>query len=176
LKNKLKNARMNTIDLSKLCTPEVLEEDLNVAKRKRYEYLEQIGEGSFGEVKKAIDTVTGKIVAIKHVRLLKKGTLFPRAVFREIEALQALSQGQYIVQMFDIFGCETSVAIVMEYFPSTLADIIEHRTLPLPISHLKAYFYMMIQAISYCHEHHVIHRDIKPSSKYLNSRILVEGI
>ena len=35
----------------------------------RYRILERIGEGSFGEVHKAIEIATGKIVALKRVRL-----------------------------------------------------------------------------------------------------------
>ena len=34
-----------------------------------YEVLEPVGQGTFGEVHKAIDTRTGQLVALKRVRL-----------------------------------------------------------------------------------------------------------
>ena len=36
----------------------------------QYQVLELLGQGSFGEVYKAIDKSTGEIVAIKHVSIL----------------------------------------------------------------------------------------------------------
>lgn len=38
----------------------------------RYQMLEELGSGSFGVVYKAIEKVTGEIVAVKHVRCLHR--------------------------------------------------------------------------------------------------------
>ena len=148
---------------------EILEETVGISKRDRYQLLESLGEGSFGQVRRAKDTFTGQVVAIKQVRLMSKGRYLPKAVFREIESLRQLSEGQNIMKIIDVYGSETSVCIVMEYVAFSLADVIEKSTTPLPRSHLKLYFHMMFNAILYCHSNSIIHRDIKPSSKSLQA-------
>lgn len=146
---------------------EILEETVGINKRDRYQLLESLGEGSFGQVRRAKDTFTGEVVAIKQVRLMSKGRYLPKAVFREIESLRQLSEGQNIMKIIDVYGSETSVCIVMEYVEFSLADVIEKSSTTLPRSHLKLYFHMMFNAILYCHANSIIHRDIKPSSKFL---------
>lgn len=138
-------------------------------KRSRYVAICKLGEGTFGEVKKAKDTLTGQLVAVKHIRLMSKrgANGLPKAVFRECEALRQLSDAVHIVRLLDVYGDDTSVCLVMEHLDHDLAEVILTSAPYLPVYELKAYFWMMIKAVSYCHAHHIIHRDIKPSSKPL---------
>ena len=134
----------------------------------RYLIHERLGEGTFGEVRRGTDRITGETVAVKSIRLggNKKNGL-PKAIFRELESMKQLSQCSYIIQLRNIFGDESSVCAVMEYMDSDLQRIMTE-TAPnrIPRSHVKAYIRMMLQALQYCHSHNIIHRDIKPSSKY----------
>lgn len=148
---------------------EILEENLGIAKCDRYRLLESLGEGSFGQVRRAVDTFSGDFVAVKQVRLMSKGRYLPKAVFREIESLRQLSDGQNIVKIIDVYGAETSVCIVMEFVESSLSDIIEKTTCPISRSHLKCYYQMMLSALHHCHSRSIIHRDIKPSNFLLTS-------
>lgn len=58
----------------------------------RYELLEKIGNGAFGEVHRAKDLQSGEIRAIKRLRVNDDGQLsvVPAAQFQEIEALRQL--------------------------------------------------------------------------------------
>lgn len=143
---------------------EVLEEELGIQKEDRYKLKDYLGEGTFGSVRRAIDTITGREVAVKQIRLMSKGRYLPKAVFRELEALKQLSDGKYIVKFFDMYGSDSAVCIVMEHVELSLADIIEKNKHQLPLGQLKCYFYMMLQALNFCHTRSIIHRDIKPSS------------
>lgn len=143
---------------------EVFEEDIGVAKVDRYRLLESLGEGSFGQVRRAVDTIHGRIVAVKQVRLMSKGRYLPKAVFREIEALRQLSDGDNIVKVLDVYGSESCVCIVMEFVESSLIDVIEKSKSSICRSHLKRYFQMMLSALYHCHSQSIIHRDVKPSS------------
>lgn len=143
---------------------EVLEEELGIQKEDRYKLKDYLGEGTFGSVRRAIDTITGREVAVKQIRLMSKGRYLPKAVFRELEALKQLSDGKYIVKFIDMYGSDSAVCIVMEHVELSLADIIEKTKHQLPLGHLKCYFYMMLQALNFCHTRSIIHRDIKPSS------------
>lgn len=134
--------------------------------RDRYTVGRHLGEGSFGEVRHAIDTITGADVAIKYVRLMSKTSKsLPKAVFREIEALKQLADSDNIISVLDLFGTESCVCIVMEYMISDVGYVISHTPFPLHRGHLKAYYRMMLAAVKHCHDRNIIHRDIKPSSK-----------
>jgi serine/threonine protein kinase len=150
-------------------TMEIYHDDYEpVANINRYEHLSTLGEGTFGEVKKAYDSYTDKIVAIKSIRLLSKKKGLPKAVFREIESLRQLSDCIYIVKLDNVYAMENSVCLVMEYIENDLQKLIHYcstRNKQLPRDQLKSLYQMMLHSIDFCHSHHVIHRDIKPSSK-----------
>lgn len=135
-------------------------------KRDRYVPLTKLGQGTFGEVTKAMDKVTGSVVAVKHVRLMGKrgASSLPKAVLREIESLRQLADGDHIVTLYDVFGDDINVCLVMEYMDHDVCDIITYSNPYIPIWELKTYFWMMIKALNYCHSRSIIHRDIKPSN------------
>lgn len=58
----------------------------------RYELLEKIGNGAFGEVHRAKDLETGQVRAIKRLRVNDDGQLsvVPASQFQEIEAMRQL--------------------------------------------------------------------------------------
>jgi serine/threonine protein kinase len=144
---------------------EIYQEPYDPSIADRYTRLETLGEGTYGEVRKGLDKLTGKFVAIKYIRLQSKKHGLPKAIFREMESLRQLQDGLHIVQLLNVFSNDVNVCLVMEYVERDMADIIHNSKHYLPRSHLKAYFQMMLQAIDYCQSRCIIHRDIKPSSK-----------
>eukprot|EP00557_Chaetoceros_sp_GSL56_P004417 CAMPEP_0176498956 /NCGR_PEP_ID=MMETSP0200_2-20121128/12639_1 /TAXON_ID=947934 /ORGANISM="Chaetoceros sp., Strain GSL56" /LENGTH=792 /DNA_ID=CAMNT_0017897281 /DNA_START=204 /DNA_END=2579 /DNA_ORIENTATION=- len=74
-----------------------------------YKRIEQIGEGTYGQVYKAFCLSTQRIVALKKIRLTSVSTEgLPRTVIREIKILKALRH-ENMVQMLEVVsskGCE----------------------------------------------------------------------
>lgn len=74
-----------------------------------YKRIEQIGEGTYGQVYKAICLSSQRIVALKKIRLTSVSTEgLPRTVIREIKILKALRH-ENMVQMLEVVsskGCE----------------------------------------------------------------------
>ena len=144
---------------------EIFFDDYSVEKSEHYSYLERLGEGTFGEVRKGVDKITGEVVAIKFVRILSKKDGVPKALFREMESLKQLCGCPYIIKLHDIFTTESNLCLVMEYLVSDMSEVISQLSCQLSRSQLKSYFQMILQGVAFCHSMNIIHRDIKPSSK-----------
>mgnify|MGYP000304747655 CR=1 FL=1 len=67
-----------------------------------YELGDVIGEGTFGQVFKARDKRTEKIVALKKVRLDKEREGFPVTTVREIKILRQLDDHENIIKLREI--------------------------------------------------------------------------
>jgi cell cycle related kinase len=129
-----------------------------------------LGEGAFGKVRLGIDKSTGGKVAMKYVKVISRERIIPKAVFREIEALRQLSDSnKSIVKLYDVFAHETDICLVMEYVESDLSVVISTATSQIPTRWIKAYLYMTLEAVAYCHSKSLVHRDLKPSNVLINS-------
>ncbi|XP_019856007.1 PREDICTED: cyclin-dependent kinase 9-like, partial [Amphimedon queenslandica] len=67
----------------------------------KYEKLTKVGQGTFGEVFKAKDRKTGRLVALKKVCMENEKEGFPMTALREIRILQLL-QHNNIVNLVEI--------------------------------------------------------------------------
>jgi serine/threonine protein kinase len=148
---------------------EIYEEEYDRKKEGRYEVLEKLGEGTFGQVKKAFDSVSGQFVAIKFVRMLSRKKGIPKAVFRELQSLKQLCGCEYIMQLQDVYADESNLCLVSEYVESDLSELIATAKDYLSRPILKIIVKMMFESIAFCHSCNIIHRDIKPSSKSCGS-------
>jgi CTD kinase subunit alpha len=75
---------------------------LSVSSRNElYKILNQVGEGTFGKVYKAQNTVTGAHVALKRIRMESERDGFPVTAMREIKLLQSLRH-QNIVRLYEM--------------------------------------------------------------------------
>ena len=99
-----------------------------------------IDEGSYGVVYRAKDKVTGKIYAIKKVKLetshCEEG--FPISALRELSTLIELKH-QHIVNVQEVvFGSTLKkVFVVMEYLDHELKSILEDRKLQFSQAQIK---------------------------------------
>jgi cyclin-dependent kinase 7 len=131
--------------------------------KERYIKGAALGEGTFGVVTKAEDTVTHKIVAIKKIRLgkYKEGVNF--TAIREIKLLQELRH-PHVIELVDCFPHKRNLNLVFECCESDLEAVIKDKFLPLGTPEIKSYMQMTLRAVAYCHETWVLHRDLKPNN------------
>ena len=66
-----------------------------------YAIVNQVGEGTFGKVYKATNTLTGVHVALKRIRMEAEKDGFPVTAMREIKLLQSLRH-QNVVQLYEM--------------------------------------------------------------------------
>eukprot|EP01089_Gocevia_fonbrunei_P021617 TRINITY_DN8463_c0_g1_i2.p1 TRINITY_DN8463_c0_g1~~TRINITY_DN8463_c0_g1_i2.p1 ORF type:complete len:314 (+),score=70.59 TRINITY_DN8463_c0_g1_i2:621-1562(+) len=132
---------------------------------RRYEMTEKIGEGTYGEVYKARDKETNKIIALKKIRLLdaeEEGV--PSTTLREISLLKELSRHPNIVCLHDVIHKNFKLYLVFEFLDQDLSVYISSAKEPIPPELVKSYMYQLLSGIEFCHAHRVLHRDLKPQN------------
>ncbi|NXR86851.1 NUAK2 kinase, partial [Hypocryptadius cinnamomeus] len=117
----------------------------------RYEFLETLGKGTYGKVKKARER-SGKLVAIKSIRKDKiKDEQDLVHIRREIEIMSSLNH-PHIIAVHEVFENSAKIVIVMEYASKgDLYDYISERQ-RLSEQEARHFFRQVVSAVYYCHK------------------------
>ncbi|KFP26702.1 Cyclin-dependent kinase 3, partial [Colius striatus] len=133
-----------------------------------FEKVEKIGEGTYGVVYKARNKHTGELVALKKIRLDAEREGVPSTAIREISLLKELKHPN-IVRLLDVIHRQRKLYLVLEYLNQDLKQHMDSsQTGQLPLSLVKNYLFQVLQGVSFCHSHRVIHRDLKPQNLLIN--------
>lgn len=128
----------------------------------RYQKLSKLGEGNYGVVYKARDTVSGEIVAMKKIRLEREDEGIPGTAIREISLLRELSHPN-IVDLKEVILSEGRLYLVLEFLTDDLTKLIKSSKRLSPFS-IKTFLYQLLSGITFCHRRRVLHRDLKPQN------------
>ncbi|PPQ94046.1 hypothetical protein CVT25_009894 [Psilocybe cyanescens] len=134
-----------------------------------YKIISQVGEGTFGKVYKARNTLTGTYVALKRIRMESEKDGFPVTAMREIKLLQSLRQ-ENVVRLYEMMVSNGSVYMVFEYMDHDLTGVLSQTQFVFERQHLKSLCHQMLAGLAYLHRKGVIHRDIKGSNILINNR------
>lgn len=140
----------------------------------RYQIEEQIGGGGMAVVYRAVDTLLARPVAVKMLRAQYAGDEEFVSRFRQEAQSAARLSHANIVSLFDVGTVDGEYYIVMEYIDGpTLKDVIRDRG-PLSVSETIDITKQICDALEHAHEHHIIHRDIKPHNILLTKSGVVK--
>jgi len=131
-----------------------------------YDKLCKIGEGTYGIVYKGMHKKSGKLVALKKIRLEHEDEGVPSTTIREISTLKELEHPN-IVYMHDVIMQEKSLYLVFEFLTEDLkkyTDRLRERKQVMQLPELKSLTYQILQAITFCHCRRILHRDLKPQN------------
>lgn len=130
----------------------------------RYEIISCIGQGGMADVYKARDTILNRMVAIKVLRPKLANDPMTLVRFqREASAASRLSHPN-VVDIYDVGEYEGLHYIVMEYVRGrTLKQLISQRG-ALGQDEAVNIMKQLTGAVAQAHQHHIIHRDIKPQN------------
>jgi WD40 repeat protein len=129
----------------------------------KFHLLERVGQGAFGAVWKARDTVLDRVVALKipHSGLLSEASDLER-FHREARAAAQLRHPG-IVTVHEVLTLEGLPAIVSDFVLGvTLKDLLEVRRLSCPEA--AALVAELAEALEDAHRLGLVHRDIKPAN------------
>ncbi|CAI9102433.1 OLC1v1000706C4 [Oldenlandia corymbosa var. corymbosa] len=139
-----------------------------------FEKIDKIGSGTYSNVYKARDTITGKIVALKKVRFDNLEPESVRFMAREIIILRRLDHPNVIkLEGLVTSRMSCSLYLVFEYMEHDLAGLAASPEIKFTEPQVKCYMKQLLSGLEHCHKRHVLHRDIKGSNLLLdNSGIL----
>jgi serine/threonine-protein kinase len=134
----------------------------------RYQIREELGRGAMGVVFRAVDSVIGRTVAIKTIRLEAFTDPAERARLRDRLLREARSAGllshRNIVTVYDV-GEEHDIAfIAMEYVAGRTVEQTLRENGRLECEQVIGIITQVAAALDYAHSQGVVHRDIKPGN------------
>ncbi|XP_048549835.1 cyclin-dependent kinase C-2-like [Triticum urartu] len=150
-----------------------------------FEKLEQIGEGTYGQVYMAKETETNEIVALKKIRMDNEREGFPITAIREIKILKKLHH-QNVIQLKEIVTSpgpdrdeqgkpidgnkyKGSIYMVFEYMDHDLTGLADRPGMRFTVPQIKCYMKQLLTGLHYCHVNQVLHRDIKGSNLLIDN-------
>jgi len=137
----------------------------------KYDVLEMVGRGGMGTVFKAIDTMLGRLVAIK---MMSGGfaddPVLLKRFYREAQSTASLTHPN-IVTVYDMGDQDGVPYLVMQFIEGeSLHAIIKSRR-ELSLLTKTNYLLQVCHGLQYAHDRQITHRDIKPA----NIMVLPDG-
>ncbi|KAH8683029.1 kinase-like domain-containing protein [Tricladium varicosporioides] len=139
-----------------------------------YEKLNDIEEGAYGWVSRAKDTVTGKVVALKRLKMDNVHDGVPVTGLREIQTLMDCDHINIVSLREVVVGEDTSkienIFLVLDFLEHDLKTLLEDMPEPFLTSEIKTLLLQLVSGVSYLHSNWILHRDLKTSNLLLNNR------
>nr|GMD63583.1 probable serine/threonine-protein kinase At1g54610 [Ipomoea batatas] len=135
-----------------------------------FEKLDKIGQGTYSNVYKAKDALTGKIVALKKVHFDNLEPESVRFMAREILILRSLDHPNVVkLQGLVTSRMSCSLYLVFDYMDHDLAGLAASQGIKFTKAQVKCYMHQILSGLEHCHKLHVLHRDIKGSNLLIDS-------
>ncbi|XP_054773758.1 cyclin-dependent kinase 1-like [Lytechinus pictus] len=132
--------------------------------------IEKLGEGTYGVVYKGRHKKTGKIVALKKIRLESEEEGVPSTAIREISLLRELDSHPNIVLLEDVLMEPQRLYLVFEYLTMDLKKYMESlKGKQMDPALVKSYLHQMVDGIKFCHCRRILHRDLKPQNLLIDN-------
>jgi serine/threonine protein kinase len=145
----------------------------------RYQVENNLGQGSYGTVVRAYDSLLKKRVAVKKIpSLFEKDLEYQKRIWREVLITKHLRGHENIVLLKDLPPPESldtfeDVYIVLELMGWSMNHLIRSNQ-QLTEDNIQYFIYNILRALKYIHSAGIVHRDIKPSNILINEDLDVK--
>uniref|UniRef100_A0A9J8BSG3 non-specific serine/threonine protein kinase n=1 Tax=Cyprinus carpio carpio TaxID=630221 RepID=A0A9J8BSG3_CYPCA len=138
-----------------------------------YEIIKTLGKGNFAVVKLARHKVTKTEVAIKIIDKTRLDESDLKKIKREVQIMKLLKH-PHIIKLYQVMETKDMLYIVMEHAKN--GEMFDYLTSVGHLSEAEARckFWQILDAVEYCHKHHVVHRDLKAENLLLDSNMHIK--
>ena len=143
---------------------------------KDYKIVDVVGQGSGGQVVKAMNRNSKVVVAVKRIECGFDNLQYMKYILREISIMRQLStikHNQFTPLLYDIIIPEKALNnisqmkclfVIMEYASLDLKSKLETTKIEWSAQEVKLILYNMLCTINFIHSANIMHRDIKPAN------------
>uniref|UniRef100_A0A914Z4M5 cyclin-dependent kinase n=1 Tax=Panagrolaimus superbus TaxID=310955 RepID=A0A914Z4M5_9BILA len=141
--------------------------EIGFGKLETYKKMFDLGEGTYATVYLGESLLTGKLVALKEIRLEHEEGA-PCTAIREVSLLRNLKHAN-VVTLHDIIYTDRILTLVFEYVEHDLRDYMEEVDTMINLNNVKLFLVQLLRGLAYCHKRRVLHRDLKPQNLLINN-------
>ncbi|KHF97734.1 Cyclin-dependent kinase F-4 [Gossypium arboreum] len=136
----------------------------------RYKLLREVGDGTFGCVWRAINKLSGEVVAIKKMK--KKYCSWEECVnLREVKSLRRMNHPN-IVKLKEVIRENNVLYFVFEYMECNLYQLMKDREKHFSEVEIRNWCFQVFQGLAYMHQCGYFHRDLKPENLLVSRDII----
>ncbi|XP_052197398.1 cyclin-dependent kinase F-4-like [Diospyros lotus] len=128
----------------------------------RYKAINEVGEGTFGTVWRAINKQTGETVAIK--KLKREYHTWEECInTREVKSLRRMTHPN-IVKLKEVIKENNTLYFVFEYMECNLYQLMKDRARLFSEAEIRNWCFQVLKGLAYIHQQGYFHRDLKPEN------------
>ncbi|CAN7027122.1 unnamed protein product [Brassica rapa subsp. trilocularis] len=136
----------------------------------RYNLIKEVGDGTFGNVWRAVNKQTGEVVAIKKMK--KKYYSWEECInLREVKSLSRMNHPN-IVKLKEVIRENDILYFVFEYMECNLYQLMKDRPKLFAESDIRTWCFQVFQGLCYMHQRGYFHRDLKPENLLVSKDVI----
>ncbi|KAF2573075.1 hypothetical protein F2Q70_00002056 [Brassica cretica] len=136
----------------------------------RYNLIKEVGDGTFGNVWRAVNKQAGEVVAIKKMK--KKYFSWEECMnLREVKSLSRMNHPN-IVKLKEVIRENDILYFVFEYMECNLYQLMKDRPKLFAESDVRNWCFQVFQGLSYMHQRGYFHRDLKPENLLVSKDVI----
>lgn len=134
-------------------------------------WIDQIGKGAFGEVRKALHLESGEFRAVKIIYKHECSVEEQKKILNEVEILRQIDHPN-IIKIYEFFEDTKFMYIIMELAMG--GELFEKIQNVVHFTERKAaeIFQQILCGVNYLHKHGIVHRDLKPENILFDGEVL----